>query len=139
MLAAMTVLLIEHDEQDALLFSTCLQELTPNVRLIRVKDAIAAFDQLNAWRRLLPQLLILLDLDSPDQQGYTVLEQVKTRSALRHVPVVVFSSSKQPEDIYRAYYLYASSYLAKPENLEEYQALVKTVARYWQGVARVPT
>lgn len=133
-----TLLLIEDNDQDAELLTAVMQEVAPEVQVVRVQGATQAFEQLDSWKASLPPLLILLDLHLPDQHGHQVLERLKTQADFRHVPVVVLSSSDEQVDITRSYHLYANAYLTKPYDLGGYHDMVQTVVKYWQKVAHLP-
>jgi len=134
----LTLLLVEDDVHDAMLFESVLQEVAPEVRLVHALDAATAFQQLSVWEDRLPPLLILLDLNLPGRHGHEVLEQLKTDAALRPVPVIVFSSSEGQDDINRSYHLHANAYLVKPQSVDGYRKLVEAVLHYWRSAARLP-
>lgn len=75
--------------------------------------------------------LVLLDLKLPRKSGLEVLRWIRAQPAMRDLPVVVLTSSRQPEDIERAYALGANSYLEKPVDFESLQKLVATLHLYW--------
>jgi len=136
--APLTLLLVEDDIHDAVLLESVLQEVAPEVQLVHVLDAAAAFHQLSLWEGQLPPLLILLDLELPGRHGHEVLEELKTDAALRPVPVIVFSSSEEQAVINRSYHLHANAYLVKPQSVDGYRKLVEAVLHYWRSAARLP-
>jgi CheY-like chemotaxis protein len=75
--------------------------------------------------------VVLLDLKLPRKSGFAVLEWIRANPLLRHLPVVVLSSSGQDEDIRRAYDLRANSYLVKPVRRDALIGMMQTVSRYW--------
>jgi CheY-like chemotaxis protein len=77
----------------------------------------------------------MLDLNMPRKDGWAVLVEVKSDSALKAIPLVVFTTSEARNDIVRCYELGANSYVTKPGNLDAYIATVTGIARYWFGVA----
>jgi len=74
---------------------------------------------------------ILTDLKMPDGDGFHVLEFIKKNPALSVIPVVMLSTSEDPDDVRHAYLLGASSYLVKPAGLPALSALLKKVHEYW--------
>ncbi len=75
--------------------------------------------------------LILLDLRLPKVDGFQVLEQVKSSPKHRHLVVVILTSSRNEQDVQRAYQLYANSYLVKPYRMEEFTDILRYVGLYW--------
>ena len=75
--------------------------------------------------------LVLLDLSLPARSGFEALEWVRASPQFRQVPVVVFTSSRQPEDVDKAYASGANSYLVKPSRFSELVELLKHTVKYW--------
>lgn len=83
--------------------------------------------------------LILLDLNMPGMSGHTVLREIKSDKALKSIPVVVLTTSSAPRDIDRAYTGYASSYIAKPMDFNEFcEQVAKGLSNYWFRVVELP-
>lgn len=98
------------------------------------EEAVAylAGDGVYGDRRAHPlPVLVLLDLKLPRRSGFEVLEWIRRHPMLRRLPVVVLTSSRETEDIDRAYSLGASSYIAKPVAHEGLLECVKTLTLYW--------
>ena len=83
--------------------------------------------------------MVLLDLKLPRQSGFAVLQWIRANPGLRHVPVVVLTSSGQDEDVWRAYELCANSYLVKPVRCDALIDMVRTLSRYWADLNLLPT
>lgn len=128
------VLLVEDNPADVYLISTILETGSRPKHLSTVEDGEAAIDFLE--RRGLyesvpvPQL-ILLDLRLPKLDGHEVLAYVKSKPGLRHIPVVVLSSSRRAQDVDNAYDLRANCYVTKPLDLHEFIATVREIDEYW--------
>jgi CheY-like chemotaxis protein len=75
--------------------------------------------------------LILLDLKLPRRSGFEVLQFIRSNEAVRHIPVVVLTSSDNQEDIKKAYAVGANSYLVKPVTRDALLAMVRTLDAYW--------
>lgn len=82
--------------------------------------------------------VVLLDLKLPRKSGFAVLEWIRENPALRHLPVVVLTSSNQEEDVRRAYELFANSYLVKPVRRDALIDMVQMVSRYWADLNQLP-
>src|SRR5262249_34220339 len=85
-----------------------------------------------------PPCLILLDLKLPGESGFAVLEWVRNHATLGKLPVVVLTVSSNNQDLEKAYQLGANSYLVKPFDIGEFQALVKSINAYWVLLAQKP-
>jgi len=75
--------------------------------------------------------LVLLDLKLPRRSGLEVLEWLRGQDALRRLPVVMLTSSRQSQDVNRAYDLGANSYLVKPVEFDDLQEMLGTLNTYW--------
>jgi len=82
--------------------------------------------------------LILLDLNLPRKDGRAVLADMKSKPALRRIPVVIFSTSQARKDIESSYELGANSYVSKPPTLSEWVSAVKVLNEFWIGCACLP-
>lgn len=82
--------------------------------------------------------LILLDLNMPRMDGNEVMEEIAGDEKLRHLPIVVLTSSKAEEDILRSYKLRCSSYLVKPINFEGFAKMVQSLTDYWFTLVTLP-
>jgi CheY-like chemotaxis protein len=82
--------------------------------------------------------LILLDLSMPKKDGLGALAEIKADPALKHIPVVVMTTSREDEDICRSYDLGANSFVTKPIRFETLVDVMKTMGRYWFEVVELP-
>jgi CheY-like chemotaxis protein len=136
------ILLVEDNPGDIRLVREALAECGMNHRLEVVADGVAALEYL--WRIKssvdvsLPDLLIL-DLNLPKKDGRQVLMEIKGDEDLRHVPVVIFSSSKDEGDILSAYHHYANCYICKPLDLDGFIEVVEQIGRFWIDTVILPT
>ena len=82
--------------------------------------------------------LILLDLNMPRKDGREALVEIKADATLRRIPIVVLTTSKGNEDIYRSYDLGASSYITKPVTFAALVTVIKVIGRYWFELVELP-
>jgi len=82
--------------------------------------------------------LILLDLNMPRKDGREALKEIKADPDLRHIPVVVLTTSKAEEDILRSYDLGVNSYVSKPVTFKSLVELIRVMGRYWFEVVELP-
>jgi CheY-like chemotaxis protein len=82
--------------------------------------------------------IILLDLNMPRMDGLEVMQEISKDEDLRHLVIVVLTSSKADEDVMRAYKLRCSSYLVKPINFEAFAKMIEALGDYWFTLAALP-
>ena len=83
--------------------------------------------------------LILLDLNMPRKDGREALKEIKANPLLRHIPVVVLTTSKAEEDIFRTYDLGVSSFITKPVNFDGLVEVLTAIGKYWFEIVELPT
>ncbi len=82
--------------------------------------------------------LILLDLNMPRKDGREALQEIKQHPALHRIPVVVMTTSKEEEDIFRSYDLGANSFVTKPVTFERLVELMSVIGTYWIEIVELP-
>ena len=130
------VLLVEDSPADAELVREALDEAGSDSELVVAPDASVALAHLDDPARR-PHI-VLLDLRLPGRSGFHVLEHIKKSEALRHIPVLVLSSSIAPPDVTRAYRGHANTYLRKPGDFGQLVEMMATVDDYWRRRAELP-
>jgi CheY-like chemotaxis protein len=133
-----TVLLVEDDLNDIFLVKRAFKIARVQNPLQVVTDGQEATLYLKGEGRYqdrqnhpLPKLIVM-DIKMPRRTGFEVLEWLKSRQcSLRRIPVVIVSSSDNPEDINRAYELGANAYMVKPVDYQEVQHLFESITQYW--------
>jgi CheY-like chemotaxis protein len=82
--------------------------------------------------------LILLDLNMPKKDGREALREIKADPELRRIPVIVLTTSKAEEDIYRTYDLGANSFITKPVTFTSLVELIQVIGKYWIEIVELP-
>ena len=82
--------------------------------------------------------IILLDLNMPRMDGREVLEAISADDDLKHLPVIVLTTSEADEDILMAYRLRCSSFIVKPVGFENFAKAVQVIGDYWFTLAVLP-
>jgi CheY-like chemotaxis protein len=82
--------------------------------------------------------LILLDLNMPKKDGREALAEIKANEALRRIPVVVLTTSKDEEDVLRTYDLGVNSFITKPVTFAGLVEVMRTWTRYWLEIVELP-
>jgi CheY-like chemotaxis protein len=140
---AVTILMAEDDADDRVLARDAMQESRSANHLRFVEDGQELMDYLTRSgtyaRRDAPRpALILLDLNMPRKDGREALREIKSDPELRHIPVVVLTTSKTEEDVARAYDLGANSFITKPVTFDGLVEIVRTIDRYWFNIVELP-
>ena len=136
------LLLVEDNPADVVLLREALKESPIPVEFCTVPDgtdALAFLQHEDRYREAPRPSLIVLDLNLPRKSGHEVLAQVKSDTTLKSIPVVVLTSSSEPEDIEQSYELGANAYVQKPLALEEYFATIKDLVGFWCQRAVLPS
>jgi CheY-like chemotaxis protein len=134
------VLLVEDDPGDVLMTREAFEENLHN-RLDVVTDGEAA---LNYLRHEEPYTdaprpdLILLDLNLPRRDGREVLQEIKADPVLRHIPVIVLTTSQAEEDVLCSYQLHANAYVTKPVDFDGFIEAVKQIDHFFVSVVQLP-
>lgn len=81
--------------------------------------------------------IILLDLNMPKKDGREALAEIKKDPAFRNIRVIILTTSKAEEDIYRTYDLGATSYITKPVTFESLVDIIKTLGKYWLEIVEL--
>jgi len=132
-----TILLVEDDANDVMLFRRAYHKCKLTNPLQVVGDGEAAQDYLAgsgkyADRETYPlPAMVLLDFKLPRKSGLEVLAWMRSQTGLKRLPVVALTSSRERTDVNRAYDLCINSYLVKPVAFDNLLQLVKSLGLYW--------
>jgi CheY-like chemotaxis protein len=139
---AVKILLVEDNEGDIMLTREALEDAKILIELSVVKDGKAAMDFLN---RVDPYLneetpdLLLLDVNLPKKNGLEVLQYIKGSEGLKHIPVIMLTTSSSESDINRSYNNYANCYITKPIEVSDFLSIVSTIENFWISIVKLPT
>jgi CheY-like chemotaxis protein len=135
------VLLVEDDPGDVLMTREAFEEYLNN-RLDVVNDgaeAIAYLRREGEYADAPRPDLILLDLNLPRRDGREVLAEVKADDSLRHIPVIVLTTSQADEDVLRSYQLHANAYVTKPVDFDGFIEAIRQIDHFFVSVVQLPT
>jgi CheY-like chemotaxis protein len=139
-----TILLADDDPDDCMMVKEALVESRVLNQLATVADGEELMDYLHrrgryeSLRGVPYPFVILLDLNMPRKDGREALAEIKSDPHLRKIPVVVLTTSKAEEDIYRTYDLGVNSYITKPVTFEGLVDVMRTIGRYWIEIVELP-
>jgi CheY-like chemotaxis protein len=135
------VLLVEDDPGDVLMTREAFEEYLNN-RLDVVSDgadALAYLRREGEYADAPRPDLILLDLNLPRRDGREVLAEVKADESLRHIPVIVLTTSQADEDVLRSYQLHANAYVTKPVDFDGFIEAIRQIDHFFVSVVQLPT
>ncbi|MCZ2075281.1 MAG: response regulator [Bryobacteraceae bacterium] len=135
------LLLVEDNPGDVRLTKEALKDGRFLVNLHVVGDGVSAMEFLRreGEHRDAPEPhLILLDLNLPRMSGREVLQEIKTDPSLRHIPVIIMTTSKAEQDVLKAYDLNANCYIAKPVDLDQFLHIIRSIEDFWLTVVTLP-
>lgn len=124
------VLLVEDNEGDVVLAKEAFRRISSDINITHIYDGEDVIDYLNSKIITLPDLIIL-DLNLPGMNGLEILEFIKKTDNIKNIPVVVFTTSNNINDITKCTELKADSYVIKPIDLMEYFDVVSKMNRSW--------
>jgi len=141
---AKTILIAEDDANDLDLILSALEEHKLANRVQVVRDGAQALDYLFRRGQFASRgpgnpAVVLLDLKMPKVNGHEVLEQIRTTGQLKRIPVVMFTSSREPCDVERSYDLGANAYVVKAFSFTEFTDAVRKVGDFWTVLNEVPS
>lgn len=135
------ILLADDDEDDRYLTREALLQHFPVSQVSAVEDGEELIEFLNYSGRYvgaeheLPEL-ILLDLNMPRKDGREALREIKNNSTLRHIPIVILTTSDARDDIQTSYFNGANSFITKPNSYQRLSEVTKAIGQYWFSVVK---
>ena len=135
-MSAHHLLLIEDDATEGHLAVRSLKKISPDIRVTQLHNGIDFFTYLNDDGNA-PVDLALMDLHMPGMGGIEFLEKVRSHGKRLGFPVVVFSSSENPDEIRKAYELGASAFVTKPVDLDRYRQSLRDIVAFWLRTNRL--
>jgi len=136
------ILLVEDSPTDVLVAREALAEgkVLNNLHVVdNGVEAIAFLRHQGQYTAVPRPDLILLDLNLPKKDGGEVLAEIKTDESLRLIPVVILTTSKDEQDVLKAYGLHANCYIVKPVDFEQFAAVVQAIEHFWFTVVTYPS
>ncbi|MEM6612691.1 MAG: response regulator [Cyanobacteria bacterium P01_C01_bin.72] len=148
---AKNILLVEDNPDDRELMKLAFAQGEIPHNLIVVADGIEALNYLHAQvesQKTAPQVgdlpasgmpaLVMLDLNLPRINGIEVLKRIRADSRTKIIPVVIISSSNEPQDLIDSYINGCNSYIRKPIHFTQLQTFVREISTYWLSVNQLP-
>jgi len=134
----MSILLVENNPNDEKLALMAFEQKHPLVEIMVMRNGHDALDFLLGEQEIALPDIILLDLKMPRINGMEVLRRIRQHKRTRWIPVIILSSSAEPEDMEQAYSLGANSYIRKPMDFEHFLLVVDYLTTYWLDINQAP-
>ncbi|MBC7935939.1 MAG: response regulator [Rhizobacter sp.] len=135
------ILLVEDNEGDILLTREAFKEAKILIKLSVVRDGEEAVNFLTKQGEYLlaevPDLL-LLDINLPKKNGHEVLQFIKGDEGLKHIPVIILSTSSSPKDVNMAYSHYVNCFITKPLDVNDFIGVIASIENFWISIVRLP-
>ena len=138
---AAEILLVEDNPADVRLTMEAMRESKMRNHVTVVSDGEQAIDYLRRrgpYAAAIRPDLVLLDLNLPKKDGREVLQEIKAIEELRRIPVVVLTTSKEEEDVLRAYNLAANCYVTKPVEFDQFMKVIQMIEDFWLTIVALP-
>lgn len=132
------IILAEDDPDDVMLTKEALAEVGIENTVHVVGDGEELLALLRGKTLAGLTNLILLDLNMPRKDGRDALREIKADPALKAIPVIVFTTSQQEEDISNCYKLGVNSYITKPVTFEALVTTMQCIGSYWLNTVKLP-
>jgi CheY-like chemotaxis protein len=135
------ILIADDDNDDQYMIKQAFASINLNEHVRTVNDGVELLDYLHKRGKfkdteILSPKVILLDLNMPKKDGRECLREIKANPKLKKIPIVVYSTSGNPDDIEFAYELGASSYITKPYSYQELVKIMDIFKQYWFTIAK---
>jgi CheY-like chemotaxis protein len=137
------ILLAEDNPRDAELTLEALAENNLVNRVTHVRDGVEALEYLRCEGRFATRTpgnpaVVVLDIKMPRLDGIDVLRAIRADPALRLIPVVMLTSSREEHDLIRSYELGSNAYVVKPVKFTEFVEAVKQLGIFWAMLNELP-
>jgi CheY-like chemotaxis protein len=123
-------ILYVEDNKDAVTFFNRVVDKLGDYRFKTSEDGASAIKMLDEEKDFEPEM-ILLDINLPGMNGFEILHHVRTKTAYKNIPVIMFTSSDDDNDIKKSYEFGANAYLIKPDSLRSLQEVLTDTFNFW--------
>ena len=138
---AIHILLVEDNDGDILLTTEALENTQLGTKLSVVKngkDAIDFLTNADGYSDATQPDMLLLDINLPKRNGHEVLKFIKENETLKHIPVIMLTTSSSPSDIELAYKNYVNCFIIKPIEAHSFLDLIAAIENFWVSIVKLP-
>ena len=136
------ILLVEDNPVDVMLTRKAFSagRVWNNLHVVEDGEAAMEFLRKSGKYSAAPEPeIILLDLNLPKKDGREVLAEIKADPALKHIPIIVLTTSESREDIWHSYELQANCFITKPVDMEQFTNALECVGEFWFTLVKLPS
>ncbi|HEY0669901.1 MAG TPA: response regulator [Sphingobacteriaceae bacterium] len=136
-----SILLVEDNEGDVLLTTDALYEGKISNTIAVVRDgwqAIQFLKKNDPYTTAITPDLVLLDVNLPKMNGHEVLKVIKSSEELKHIPVIMLTTSSSESDIMKSYQNYVNCYITKPVDTEDFMKVISSIEDFWISIVQLP-
>jgi CheY-like chemotaxis protein len=135
------ILLVEDNEGDIILTTEALTEgkVINSISVVKNgEDAISFLEKKEKYPDAVTPDLILLDINLPKMNGHQVLKIIKKNKKLKHIPVIIFTTSSSEKDIAESYSNDANYFISKPVDIDEFLKVAASIQNFWISLVQLP-
>ena len=136
------ILLVEDNDADILLAKEAMAagKISKSIHIVKNgEDAINWLAETKIAGPIECPDLILLDINMPKKNGQEVLQFVKQHAGLKHIPVIVFTTSSSQQDIITSYQNHANCFVTKPVDIDSFMDTINKIEEFWTHVVTLPS
>ena len=136
------ILLVEDNEGDIVLTQEALEDSKFINTVDVARNGREALDHLlkkAGYEDAVQPDLILLDINLPIKSGHEVLSEIKANDVLKHIPVVMLTTSSSKNDIAKAYNNHVNCYISKPVEIDEFMSAIAGFEQFWFNIVSLPS
>ena len=136
------ILLIEDNEGDILLTTEAFEDAKILNTLSIARDgqeAVHFLEKKGSFSDANTPDLILLDVNLPKKNGHEVLQYIKSSKVLKHIPVIMLTTSVSEKDIAKSYENHANCYITKPVEVDDFLNVIASIENFWIKIVQLPS
>ncbi len=138
MYRSLSVLLVEDNKDHVNILRWVIGRVHSGINVSHAGDGETVMESLGIQSASPLPDIILMDLNLPKVSGMELLKFIRRESHLRHIPVLMLSSSNRPEDVHEAYSLGANTFLNKAIIFDDFETTALRIIEYWATIALLP-
>lgn len=135
------ILLVEDNEGDILLTTEALSEgkISNTISVIRDGwEAIQFLEKKGKYFEASSPDIILLDVNLPKMNGHEVVKHIKTSDELKHIPVIMLTTSSSAKDVFQSYQNHANCFITKPVEVGDFLKVIASIESFWISIVQLP-
>lgn len=135
------ILLVEDNEGDIVLTKEAFEEAKIKNSISVVRDgweAIQFLEKNEEYKNEEEPDLVLLDINLPKVNGHKVLKHIKNHPELKHIPVIMLTTSSDETDVIKSYENHSNCYITKPVDISNFLEVISSIESFWISIVQLP-